>query len=114
MANLPSAFKPRTTPIEACTADRAYMRHGKSRKERVLVSVSLVSCASWSWLRVDLGIGPNRRTVIRAHGWLRTAWIGTVQPRVPTKNGPGIALLCGPLRAGSPLRLCLICSHGEW
>src|SRR6266852_2833513 len=106
MANLPSAFKPRTTPIEACTAARASMRHCKPRKARVLVSGSLVSCASWSWLRVDLGIGPKRRTVIRAHGWLRTAWIGTVQPRGRTKNGPGIALLCGPLRAASRGRLC--------
>lgn len=64
-------------PTEECTAVREYPRNCKHRGSRVLAHEWLVSCESWDELLEDLIIGPAPREATPAHGWPRTAWIGT-------------------------------------
>jgi hypothetical protein len=73
-----------------------------------------VSCANGIMRLVGLLITPQRRTVLRAHTWLRTAWIAALRPDAPRRNGPGRALPLGPMRGGFPWLLCLMCFHGAW
>ncbi len=109
--NLPSGFKPLIRPIEGCTGVHVSMRCSKRKESSADANGWPVSCASWSWRHVGLGIGRKPPTVTPTHGWPRTAWIGILRPCALMRNGLAISRRFGRMRAGSTLRLCLIYSH---